>query len=179
MRELLRRRVVRWLLVALLLVLAWLAATAYLFVWPPTDSIGPADAVVVLGSRSRPERLPEGLRLMHEHIAPVLVLMTPPAGPLCHRKARFEIICLNPKPFSTRGEARGVARLAERHGWHSLAVVTSRWHVTRARVLLRRCYHGSLRLAGANPSDNAVEYGEDVAQEWAGLLYALTLARGC
>jgi DUF218 domain len=159
-----RRRWVRWLIVALVLFLAFLGATVLLFIWPRTDGVA---------------RLPAGLRLMREHVARVLVLGTAPKSPLCHGAAPYEVVCFQPKPFSTRGEARFVAALAARRGWHRLELVTSRWHVTRARLLLRRCYHGRVRVVGAKPRDDLPQLTEDIVHEWGGLVYALTLARGC
>lgn len=163
-----------------MLVLAiWAALTAYLFLWPPSDQVVPADAVVVFGARSRPERLAAGLRLMRRHIAPVLVLGTAPRSRLCHGGAAFEVVCFIPKPFSTRGEARFVGRLAARRHWNSLDLVTSRWHTTRAGLLLRRCFNGKVHVLGAKPTDDLPQLAEDVAHEWGGVIYALTWARGC
>ena len=43
-------------------------------------------------------------------------------------------------------DARAIARLARERGWSSIVVVTSRFHVTRARMLFRRCYRGALSV---------------------------------
>lgn len=137
-----------------LLVAAWLAAALYLFVWPHDDELPErADAIVVLsGSR---ERLPVGLRLLREGVAPVLVLSAGPeaeeidpriAG-LCKR--RRPPVCFEADPSSTRGEARAIARLARRRGWDELVVVTSGFHVFRARRVIERCFRGRLWLTDA------------------------------
>ena len=61
-----------------------------------------------------------------------------------HRYAGARVVCFTAVPFSTRGEAETVARLARARGWHSVVVVTSTFHITRAHMLFRRCFHGRL-----------------------------------
>lgn len=94
------------------------------------------------------------------------------------RPEAFEVVCFTAEPFSTRGEARMVAQLAAARGWNTLLVVTSDYHVRRARLLFGRCYGGRLVVVGA-PSG----YGLDVVltdvHEAAGLLYSTLLARSC
>lgn len=171
----------RWAALVLLVVAAAFAlATARLFVWPETDDAVRADAVVVFGARSRPERLPAGLRLMNEGIAKVLVLASAPFdNPLCHGHSRFRVICFTPRPFTTRGEARHVAAIAKTNRWRSLVLVTSRWHVSRARMLLRRCYNGRLAVVGARPHESLPSAAESIIHEWGGIAYAFAWARGC
>src|SRR4051794_24178594 len=117
-----------------LLFAAWLAASAVLFVWPSGDSPARADAVVVLAGAKVP-RLDKGLELMRRHVAPVLVIsdgldpLWPRANRLCRGDAGFEVVCFRPRPYSTRGEAEAVARIASARGWRSIVVVTSRYHV--------------------------------------------------
>jgi uncharacterized SAM-binding protein YcdF (DUF218 family) len=178
----LRRR--RILLPLAGLALAWLVATAVLFVWPSTDSPGRADAVVVL-SGGRDTRLDPALRLMQQHVAPLLVISGPgydarwkKARALCAHGARgFRVLCFDPKPYSTRGEARGIARLARHHGWKTIDVITSRYHVFRARLIIGRCYHRRLRMIGASYSwtDAPVSW----LSEWGKLLVQVTVQRSC
>jgi uncharacterized SAM-binding protein YcdF (DUF218 family) len=180
----LRRRRRRILLPLAMLAVAWLVATGVLFVWPSTDPPGRADAVVVL-SGGRDQRLDPALRLMRQHVAPVLVISGAAYDPkwkkaraLCARGATgFRVVCFDPKPYSTRGEARGIARLAAQHGWRTVDVVTSRYHVFRARMIIGRCYHGTLRMVGADyPLTSApVSW----ISEWGKLLVQLTVERGC
>jgi uncharacterized SAM-binding protein YcdF (DUF218 family) len=179
--------VLRLLLLVLgVLVAAWVAASLVLFVWPPAESGAPAyaDAVVVLsGERAR---LPPALALVRRGVAPVLALSSVQRTPkwrqakeLCAagRYAGARVVCFLAQPFSTRGEARAVARLARDRGWSSVVVVTSTFHVTRARMLFRRCYAGRLALVGApspwwrEPLDWASETGKLAVQ--------LTVERGC
>ncbi len=176
---------IRWafrlfLLVALLI--AFLAATVYLFVLPHMDRVTHADAVVVL-SGGRADRLPKGLELVQRGVAPTLVISDgrapdyPQANKLCKGGQPFKVICFVPDPYSTRGEAEGVARLARKHGWHSLVVVTSRYHVFRSRILFERCFKGRLAVTGSMPSLKNLLDG--ALQEWPKLIYEETLIRAC
>jgi len=174
----LRRRV---RLAAAFLVAAWLTASALLFVWPRQDRPKRADAVIVLsGSHSR---LDTGLRLMRHGVAPTLVISDGMergwvrANRLCEGRARLRVICFRPSPYSTRGEARAVARMAARRHWRTLVVVTSTFHVTRARMLFRRCTSARIEAVGSKPA--VISYAENVPYETAKLLYQVTVSRSC
>ena len=167
-----------------MLAAAFLAATAWLFVWPREDVPRHPDAVVVL-SGSRAERLPKALRVRAATGARTLVISGGfdrkwrQARAYCTGRVRasFRVICFTPRPNSTRGEAKEVARLARRHGWRSIAVVTSTYHVFRARLLFRRCYPGRLAVVGARPA--VWRRIKGVASEWPKLVYHLLFSRGC
>jgi uncharacterized SAM-binding protein YcdF (DUF218 family) len=170
-------------LLALLGVLlaAWLVLCAVLFVWPPAETGAPAhaDAVVVLSGAEN--RLPKAEQLIREGVAPVLaissVLHTPhwrAARRLCRlgRYRRARVLCFEAKPYSTRGEAETMTRIADRHRWNSLVVVSSTFHLTRAQLLFQRCYAGKLSLVGVPaqwwrlPYDWASETGKLVVQRF-------------
>ena len=166
----------------LLLLCAWLAVSAVLFVWPHEDRARRSDAIVVL-SGGRNSRLDPALALIRERVAPVLVIsdgldpLWPKANRLCRRGASFRVICFTPDPDSTRGEAEAVAALAARRGWRSLVVVTSTYHVTRARLLFRRCFRGRLAVTGTSYS--LWHLPEFVVTEWGKLIVQLTVMRRC
>ena len=178
---------VRRLLLALAgLVVAWLVACLVLFVWPPAESSAPAhaDVVVVLSGNKR--RLPPALALIRRGVAPVLALSTlqrtkhwPAAERLCatHRYAGAQVVCFTARPFSTQGEARTVTRLARERHWRSVVVVTSTFHVTRAHLLFRRCYHGPLTMIGS--SSTWWQLPEEWAFETGKLVVQLTARRDC
>ena len=158
-----------------------LAATAVLFVFPPEDHPRHADVVVVLSGSK--DRLPRGLELMRGGVAPVLVISDgavpgwPAANRLCHGGQKFSVICFHPSPYSTRGEAHFVAALMKRRGWKRVVVVTSRYHIIRARMDFRRCVDGDVDGVGASTS-----LGQWIAgaiQEGPKLGYALTIGRSC
>jgi uncharacterized SAM-binding protein YcdF (DUF218 family) len=184
-----RRPSVRRLLAALVMLVGlWLVAVAVLFVWPPANETPPAhaDAVVVLAGGLN-HRLDPGLKLVQEHVAPVLLISGGLSDPkwtkarkLCRGEegpTRFRVLCFLAKPFSTRGEAETVARLARAHGWHRIIVVTSTYHVTRARMLFRRCFHGQLWTVGTSAPANTLlrEWLEETGK----LLVQATVERRC
>jgi uncharacterized SAM-binding protein YcdF (DUF218 family) len=171
---------VRRLLAALVLLVGlWLVAVALLFVWPPADSAPPAraDAVVVL-SGGGDGRLDPALKLVDRGIAPVLAISSAFRTPKWHKaqrlcrgdyRTRFRIVCFQAEPYSTRGEAETVSRLARRYGWNRLVVVTSTYHVTRARMLFRRCYRGALWTVGTSAP------WWELPEEWASETVKLTV----
>jgi uncharacterized SAM-binding protein YcdF (DUF218 family) len=176
----------RLLLVLAALVAAWLVASLVLFVWPPAESSAPkhADVVVVLSGDKK--RLAPGLELIRRGVAPVLAISTvtrtphwPQAAGLClrHRYAHARVLCFDAVPYSTRGEARTVARIARDQGWKSVVVVTSTFHVTRAKLLFRRCLEIPVFVVGT-PS-TWWRLPEEWASETGKLLVQLTARRGC
>jgi uncharacterized SAM-binding protein YcdF (DUF218 family) len=94
-----------------------------------------ADAVVVLGGHAA--RAETGARLVREGRAPVLVLSSGVHGP-APDVAPSAVLGFTPVPFTTRGEAHGVAALVHEHDWRSVVVVTSGYHIRRSRLLFRR-----------------------------------------
>ena len=166
-----------------LLALAFL--TARFFIWPKTDTPRPSDAIVILGPGLHGERLAGGLRLMRQGLGRVLVISKArnrewtAADQLCAEQTSFRVVCFFAKPYTTRGEAETIARLANRHGWRSLIVVTSTYHVTRARLWNGRCHRGRLEVVGESPHANAVEWAMRLAHEWGGLVDARVFATTC
>jgi uncharacterized SAM-binding protein YcdF (DUF218 family) len=141
----------RGFLVLAALVAVWLVACGFLFVWPEEDSPSRADAVVVLAGDAE-YRVPRGLELVRRGLAGRLLLSREP-GPkwarwrrLCRRPA---VTCFTADPYSTQGEAEAVARIAMRRGLQSVAVVTSRYHVFRTRLLFGRCLDRGVSVVGA------------------------------
>jgi hypothetical protein len=176
----------RLLVVALALVSAWLAACLVLFVWPPDLSGAPqhADAAIVLSGEHN--RLGPALDLARRGVVPVVAISSVARTPkwkegrrLCAagRYGAAQVVCFLAVPYSTRGEARAVARLAKERSWRSVVVSTSTFHVTRAHMLFRRCFRGGLSFVGSPspwwrlPADWASETGK--------LLVQLTAERGC
>jgi uncharacterized SAM-binding protein YcdF (DUF218 family) len=154
-----------------LLVVATAVATLRLFVWPATDPVEPADAVVVLAG-GHGERLDRGLDLVHEGVAPTLALSFGPPS-LCDGGATFDVVCFTPSPETTRGEAEAIGELARAHGWSRIVLVTSTPHVTRARVLVDRCFDGTLEVTGATPRTGLAGWIGQIAHEWGGLADAV------
>lgn len=166
------------------LLVAFVVATGYMFIFPRTDPPGHADAVVVL-SGGHNWRLDPALELMRRGVAPTLVISAVALDPnwtKAHRICRDglpdkKVLCPIPDPYSTRGEARMIARLARQHGWHKIDVVTSRYHVFRARIVIRRCYHGELAMVGTHYPWLAAPL--DWLSEWGKLIVQETVERSC
>jgi uncharacterized SAM-binding protein YcdF (DUF218 family) len=99
-----------------------------------------ADAIVSLDG-DRPRRLRKAVELAAGGVAPTLVVVrAEEAAPelLTTGGLPFEVLSVVPDPSSTRGEARQLARLAGERDWQSILVVTSAYHVPRARMIFER-----------------------------------------
>ncbi len=179
----------RRLLTALLMLFGlWLFAVALLFVWPQANDTPPAhaDAVVVL-SGGENWRLDPALKLVERGVAPILAISSPfedrkwtKAHRLCNGqdgRLRFKVICFQAVPYSTRGEAETVTQLAKHDGWNRIVVVTSMYHVTRGRMLFRRCFRGHLWTVGTSSRWYwlPVEWASETAKLTVQTLYE----RGC
>lgn len=166
-----------WWVVLGVLVAALVALSLRLFAFPDERVPERADAVVVLAGQWE-RRLPIGQRLVREGVAPVLALSqdTDEDWPrrLCRR---VNVACFQANPYSTTGEAEALARVAERRGWRRVVVVTSDYHVTRARLLFRRCLDGRVDAVAADEPFFAWLHG--ALWEWPKLLHALTVKRDC
>ena len=85
------------------------------------------------------------LRLAEQRRASFLVISlgTPESGYGCPRPiAGVRLICFNPSPGTTQGEAEFVGRLAREYHWRSIAVVTITPQASRARLRIERCFGG-------------------------------------
>jgi uncharacterized SAM-binding protein YcdF (DUF218 family) len=149
----------RLLIVFAVLVAAWLVACAVLFVWPPAETGAPAraNAVVVLSGAAN--RLTKAQQLIRAGVSPVLAISSVRQTPNWHaarrlcragRYLRARVLCFEANPYSTRGEAETMSRIARRHRWSSLVIVSSTFHLTRAKLLFQRCYAGKLSFVGSS-----------------------------
>ena len=164
-------------------VAVWVGLNTYLFALPSLDRPRHADAVIVLAGDRTP-RLDRGLGLIRAGVSGTLVIsdgrdpLWPAANRLCAQGGDgFRVVCVRPEPYSTRGEARGFGRLARENGWRSVVVVTSTFHVTRARMLFRRCFDGRVQGVGAHASLHRSIF--NYVTEPAKLLVQVVLVRDC
>jgi uncharacterized SAM-binding protein YcdF (DUF218 family) len=149
-----------------------------LFVVPRSEPPASSDAFVVLGGDTFSTRLEAGLKLAREYPDSTLVVSTPGRS-RCPRGLvpRSRLICFDPDPSTTQGEAREAARLALAHGWTSMTVVTTADQVWRARLRFSRCWNGDLRVAQA-PTSVWIRIRE-VPYEMAATVKAVVFQRTC
>ena len=173
-----RRRRRAPLIVGAVLVITVSTATARLFIWPDQGMPARVSAIVMLDSPGN--SVSAALRLGRQHRAPFLVISQgkylssygcPPPIP------RVKLICFNPTPATTQGEAEFVGRLARRYHWHSIAVVTITPQDSRARLRVRRCFPGPVYVVTRPVALASWPY--EIAYEWGAMIKALVLQRGC
>jgi uncharacterized SAM-binding protein YcdF (DUF218 family) len=138
---------------------------------------GPGQAIVLLAGPG--DRLSTALDLARQHRAPMLVVSQGQhgyGGPCPSATPGVTLICFDPDPGNTRGEAEFVGRLARRYHWTSVVVVSSRAQDTRARLVVKRCFGGSVYVVtGTLPMS---DWPYQIAYEWGALVKALVLYRG-
>ena len=177
-----RRRLSRgWrrvLTVLLTLILAFVLATARLLVWPVQGMPARVSAIVMLAGPG--DRMPVALQLAAEHRAPMLVVSQGYDGygsPCPSRPPGIKLICFDPTPPDTYGEAEFLGRLAKQYRWSSVVLVTSRPQATRARLLTELCFGGPVYVATAPLPARSWPY--QIAYGWGALVKALVVYRSC
>lgn len=176
-----RRLSRRWRVVltaALVLFLAFVVATGELLVWPAQGMPGQVSAIVMLAGPG--DRMPVALDLADSRRAPLLVVSqgyNGYSGPCPPKPSGVTLICFDPDPPTTRGEAEYVGRLARQYHWTSVVVVASRPQATRARLLVQRCFAGQVYIATGPLAPNTWPY--QLAYGWGALLKALVWSRAC
>jgi uncharacterized SAM-binding protein YcdF (DUF218 family) len=141
-----------------------------------------ADAIFVLGGSTDP-RTEEAIDLANEGVSHVLVLSNaipnPKATELCeHPPAGWTLICFRPSPNTTQGEAEFLGRLAAEKGWTKIVAITSRYHISRARLLIKRCVGGRLQMVSDHETIGAGQWLYQYAYQSVGYLKA-ALHPGC
>jgi uncharacterized SAM-binding protein YcdF (DUF218 family) len=120
------------------------------------------------------------LRLARQHRAATLVVSRgwhgyggpcPPATP------GVRLICFEPDPGDTRGEAEFAARLAREYHWGSVVLVTGPQQDTRARIRMKRCFSGSVYVVTGSLPWRSWPF--QLAYEWAALVKALVVQPDC
>lgn len=152
--------------------------TARVLLWPPQGMPSHVDAIVMMAGPG--DRMPVVLRLAREHRAPVLVVSQGQHGygaPCPPAVSGVKLICFDPVPGNTRGEAEFVGQLARKYGWRSVVLVTTAEQVTRARMMTARCFGGDVYVVTASQPLSSLPY--QVAYGWGALVKSLVLVRAC
>lgn len=140
-----------------------------------------ADAVILLSGDGA--RLTGALQLMARQVAPTLVFVGTPDVEaevrLCTDAQAFEVVCMRPIPDNTRTEAQVTGQLATVRQWRSIVLVTSRFHLTRARIRFSRCFGGIVDAVGEYPTYGRRFAAAQVIHEILGLAQVTLLARAC
>jgi uncharacterized SAM-binding protein YcdF (DUF218 family) len=159
-------------------VVAFGLVTARILVWPAQGSPARVSAVVMLAGPG--DRLPVALELARQHRAPVLVVSQGwqgYGGPCPAPVPGVKLICFEPDPGTTRGEAEALGRLAKQYRWSSVVLVTTRTQDTRARIIAGRCFAGSTYVVTAPLPLSSWLY--EIAYGWGALFKALFVDRTC
>ena len=135
------------LVVVIVLVNMWISGY-FVFQRVANDPLQHADAIVVLGGE-HDGREDYGIALAKQGWASTVVLSNPygPDGVMervCHdtrgERGPVEVLCPEPDPLTTRGEAIMVKQLAAERSWHKVIIVSWRYHLPRARFIFEQCY---------------------------------------
>jgi uncharacterized SAM-binding protein YcdF (DUF218 family) len=174
-----RKRLLRLLLAGIVAAFVlFCAATARLFIWPTSGMPAHVDAIVMLaGPGDRPKT---ALRLASERRAPFLVVsrgFNGYGGPCPAPVPPVKLICFEPSPASTQGEAEFAGRLARRHHWHSVTLVTSTVQDSRARQRMQHCFAGHVYVVTVGLP--RYSWPTQIAHEWAATIKMVAWQRGC
>ena len=172
----------RWRVIAVMLltlIVLFCGVTLRLFVLPTTGMPARVNAIVVLGGPGN--RLGLGLQLAQQGRAPYLLLSeglpSVPAGLCGQDRGLFTVICWNPDPANTKGEAKFVGRMARQYHWASVVLVTTPDQAWRAALYLRRCYAG--KIYSMTTPLTWTQWPYKIAYQWGATMKAETLQRGC
>ena len=171
----------RYTVAVLIILLAILGATtAHWFVWPLQGMPSHVDAIVMLDGPGN--RLDTALDLGWTHRAPMIVISRGSPrwghGSVCAPKiSKVKVICFDPNPATTRGEAEFAGRLATRYHWHSIVVVAITPQDTVARLRVGRCFPGKIYVINAPLS--RFEWPYEIAYYWEATIKALIFQRRC
>jgi uncharacterized SAM-binding protein YcdF (DUF218 family) len=165
--------------VSLVALLAWLVGGYFVLAHPRVDTPARVDAILVLGPPNVDGRSAEGLELAEQGFAPTVVIsivseLQRRLKPSCANNIPgITVICFLPDPATTRGEGHEIQRLAVEHGWKSIMVITSRYHVARARMILDRCVDARILVVAAPGRPSISEYAYQYLYQSAGFVKAL------
>jgi uncharacterized SAM-binding protein YcdF (DUF218 family) len=171
----------------LALLVIWVVGGWFVIVHPATDRPAPVDAIVVLGPPRVNGRFADAYRLVQQGFSDNLVISVATSGDrgwlaACHDGVAgapaAHVYCFQPAPATTQGEARTVAAMAAQHRWSRVMVITSTYHVSRARMIVQRCYSHTLLMVPARAGIGLTEWTYEYLYQSGAYLKAM-LHRAC
>jgi hypothetical protein len=171
----------RYIAAALIVILAaFAAATARWFVWPQQGMPRHVDAIVMLNGPG--DRLDTALDLAWTHRAGTIVISRGfrywGHGSVCApRIPRVKVICFDPDPATTRGEAEFAGRLAHQYHWRAIVLVAVAPQDIVARLRVGRCFSGKIYLVNARMT--VFEWLYEIPYEWGSTVKALSVQQTC
>ncbi len=155
-------------------------ATVRLFIWPDQGMPARVGAIVMLNGPG--DRLDTALDLAWQHRASFVVIARGSRywshGTICAPQIpHVKVICFDPSPATTRGEAEVAGRLARKYHWQSVALVTITPQDSRARLRVERCFAGPVYVVTA--SLPWYDWPYQITYEWGALVKALIFQRSC
>jgi uncharacterized SAM-binding protein YcdF (DUF218 family) len=151
-----RSRLRQWLLrIGLGLLVIWLLGCYLVLVEPTVNKPARVDAILVLGPPDVDGRAEAGYALARANYAGTVVVSVQSdrqqqlKSACRNQNSGYQVICFQPDPGTTRGEAREIGKLARAHHWSSIIVITSTYHVSRARMIIERCMPGTVLMVAA------------------------------
>ncbi|GGF23038.1 YdcF family protein [Williamsia phyllosphaerae] len=137
--------------IALVVLITLIGLPVYVFP-VVADSPRPVDVIMVLGGR-QDGREDYAISLAEKGLAPVVLVSDPydQTDPymqaICDRPHAVKVLCFDPDPRTTRGEARFLRDQAAQNHWNSAMVITFTPHLARADYIVSRCFTGDLVMA--------------------------------
>jgi hypothetical protein len=168
-------------MIGLVLVVAFAATTARIFIWPSLPPVPDhVDAIIELAGPG--DRDAVAMALAKEHHAPLLIQSTLERDitypETCLPPIRdVTIECFHPEPATTRGEARYIGERAAAAHWKSVIIVTTPDHAWRARLRVERCFPGQVYVA-TSPLPT-VDWLRQIPYQWAATVKAELFQRDC
>jgi uncharacterized SAM-binding protein YcdF (DUF218 family) len=157
----------------------WLIGCLVVVVEPTVNKPARADAILVLGPPDVDGRAEAAYALARAHYASTVVvsvqsdLQQQVKGACRNQNPGYQVICFQPNPRTTQGEAREIARLARAHHWKSIIVVTSTYHISRARMIIQRCLPGTVLMVAAPGKPSVSTWAWQFAYQTGAYLKAL------
>jgi uncharacterized SAM-binding protein YcdF (DUF218 family) len=166
--------------IAVLVLVVFGVATVRLFVLPDLAPL-PAHADAIIELAGPGIRDAATMELVHEGKAPVVVQSTVAAEAGTHtclpQTPGVEVLCFNPNPGTTLGEARYIGQVAAQRHWQSVIIVTTPDHALRAQLRVSRCFPGTIYVA-TSPLP-WFDWFKQIPYQWAASAKALLFQTSC